>query len=360
MARTPDFQAALETLVYAFQMKPELVESAASIVFLRGQPHEALSALRPRLVCEQPFKPRADALQAAGYHLREAVDGQHDIVLLLPERQKHQTLADFARGLSLLKDGGRLIVALHNDWGAKRFEKALASVTGQTEMLSKHHCRVFWTTKTSAVHEPTLAEWTADGALQRVIEGHYWSRPGLFSWDRIDQGSELLARHLPDDLAGDVADLGSGWGYLSEQLLLKCHDIRSLDCYEADRDALEAARRNLGLLPVKLRPRLRWHDVTSGIDRMKYDVVISNPPFHEGRMADPHLGGKFIAAAAGGLRTGGQFWLVANRQLPYEHLLDEAFDTHHLVVEDNLYKVLHASRPKPWVNASVRRGTRRR
>jgi 16S rRNA (guanine1207-N2)-methyltransferase len=354
MARPPDFQAALDTLAHALLVQPDLVDSAQSIAFLRGQPHEVLSPLRPRMVCEQSYKPRAEALQAAGYHLREMIEGEHDVLLLLPERQKLQTLADLAHGLSLLKEGGTLVVALHNDWGAKRFEKALASVTGQTAMFSKHHCRVFWTTKTSAVHLPTLQAWSADGALQRVMQGKYWSKPGLFSWDRIDQGSELLARHLPETLAGDIADLGAGWGYLSEQLLMKCHDIRTLDCYEADREALEAARRNLGILPVKVRPRLRWHDVTGGIDRMKYDVVISNPPFHEGRMADPHLGGKFIAAAAAGLRSTGEFWLVANRQLPYEHLLDEAFENQELIVEDNLYKVLLATRPKTWLNASAR------
>lgn len=354
MARPPDFQAALDTLAHAVLAMPGLLERAESIAFLRAQPHDVFSSLRPRMICEQPYKPRADALQAAGYHLRETADGLHDVVLLLPERQKLQTLADLARALDLVKEGGTLIVALHNDWGAKRFEKALASVTGATEMISKHHCRVFWTTKTSALHTPTVQEWAADGALQRVMNGRYWSKPGLFSWDRIDQGSELLVKHLPEDLAGDVADLGSGWGYLSEQLLLKCHDVRNLDCYEADRDALEAARRNLGVLPVKTRPRLRWHDVTGGIDRMKYDVVISNPPFHEGRMADPHLGGRFIAAAAAGLRSGGQFWLVANRQLPYEHLLDEAFESQQLIVEDNLFKVLHATRPKAWLNAGAR------
>lgn len=352
MSRTSDFQAALDTLAYALDNVPDLITGAESIAFLRAQPHDSFSALRPRLSCEQPFKPRADRLQAAGYRVTEALEGPFDVVLLLPERQKEQTLADLARGLDLLKEGGRLIVSLHNDWGAKRFEKALASVTGETQMLSKHHCRVFWTTKTAQVHTPTLEEWKQDGALQRILDGKYWSRPGCFSWDRIDQGSALLVKHLPEDLAGDIADLGAGWGYLSEQLLLKCHDVRSLDCYEADREAIEAARRNLGLLPVKVRPRLRWHDVTGGIDRMKYDVVISNPPFHEGRMADPHLGGKFIAAAAMGLRTGGQFWLVANRQLPYEHLLDEAFEEHRIVAEDNLFKVLHAARPKAWVTAS--------
>ena len=358
MSRPTDSQAALDTLAHAIDHVPDLTAGAQSIAFLRAQSHESFSALRPRMLCEQPYKPRADRLQAAGYHLREAIEEQHDVVLLLPERQKEQTLSDLARGLELLKPGGRLVVALHNDWGAKRFEKALASVTGQMEMISKHHCRVFWTTKTEQVHMPTLEAWKQGGALQRILDGKYWSKPGLFSWDRIDQGSALLVKHLPEELAGDMADLGAGWGYLSEQLLLKCHDVRSLDCYEADWDAIEAMRRNLGLLPVKARPRLRWHDVTAGIDRMKYDVVISNPPFHEGRMADPHLGGKFIAAAAQGLRTQGQFWLVANRQLPYEHLLDEAFEEHRQVVEDNLFKVLHAVRPKAWISASGGRGKR--
>lgn len=75
-------------------------------------------------------------------------------------------------------------------------------------------------------------------------------------------------------------------------------------------------------------------------------------------MADPHLGGKFIAAAAMGLRTHGQFWLVANRQLPYEQLLDEAFEEHRVVVEDNLFKVLHAVRPKAWIRANNGKGKR--
>ena len=93
--------------------------------------------------------------------------------------------------------------------------------------------------------------------------------PGFFSWDRIDIGSALLAKHLPETLEGDVADLGAGWGFLSEQILSKCHDIKSLDCYEADKDALEATRRVCGLLPVRVRPGLRWHDVTQGVGVQK-------------------------------------------------------------------------------------------
>ena len=360
MSRISDSQAALDTLAYAIINTPDLLANAERIAFLRAQPHEALSHLRPKMTCEQGYKPRADMLQAAGYRTAEKLEGSYDLVLLLPDRQKEQTLADLARGLDLLADGGTLIVSLHNDWGAKRFEKTLADVSGGTSMISKHHCRVFWTTKPVNPDDAVLEVWRGHGALRRILDGRYWSRPGLFSWDRIDEGSALLAKCLPDDLAGHAADLGAGWGYLSEQLLMKCSDIASLDCFEADRDALEAARRLLGVLPVPVRPRLRWHDVTGGIDRRKYDVVISNPPFHEGRMADPHLGGKFIAAAAMGLKPQGQFWLVANRQLPYEHLLEEAFSVWHHVAEESGFKVLHAIDPKPWLNGGAERGGKRR
>jgi 16S rRNA (guanine1207-N2)-methyltransferase len=354
-----DSQAAVETLAYALAQQPELLESAERMTFLRAQPHEAFSPLRPKMLCQQAYKPRASALQAGGYKMGEAEAGTQDVVLLLPERQKEQTLASLAHGLDLLKPGGTLVVSLHNDWGAKRFQKALAEVAGPVEMLSKHHCRVFWAQKPEifGAHEALLAEWRQHGQLRRVLDGNYWSKPGFFSWDRVDEGSALLVKHLPDSLHGSVADLGAGWGYLSEQLLLKCQDVTALDCYEADQDALEAIRRNLGLLPVKVRPRLLWHDVTTGIDRQHYDAIITNPPFHEGRAADPHLGGKFIAAAAAGLRSQGQLWLVANRHLPYEQLLEEAFDHHHTVVEDGVYKVMHAQGVKAWIrNAKNRRG----
>ena len=350
-----DSKAALDTLAYALLNVPELTVGAERIAFLRAQPQEELSHLRPLMLCEQPYKPRADLLQAAGYRFADKITGQFDLVLLLPERQKEQTQADFARALDLLKPGGKIVVSLHNDWGAKRFQKTLAEVTGSTEMLSKHHCRVFWATKPESINEDILVEWREHAQLRRILDGRYWSRPGFFSWDRIDIGSALLAKHLPETLEGDVADLGAGWGFLSEQILSKCHDIKSLDCYEADKDALEATRRVCGLLPVRVRPGLRWHDVTQGVGVQKYDVVVSNPPFHEGRAADPHLGGAFIASAARSLRPQGEFWLVANRQLPYEHLLEEAFEHWESIIEREGFKVLHARQPKPWINAKRRK-----
>ena len=84
-----------------------------------------------------------------------------------------------------------------------------------------------------------------------------------------------------------------------------------------------------------------------------------NPPFHEGKEADPLIGLKFIAAAAQALRPEGQLWLVANRQLPYENLLTEAFAQMDKIVETGGFKVLHARNPiiKPTY---VRRGKRRR
>ena len=40
-----------------------------------------------------------------------------------------------------------------------------------------------------------------------------------FAWDRLDKGSALMLATLPGDIAGDVADLGAGWGCLSRAIL---------------------------------------------------------------------------------------------------------------------------------------------
>lgn len=335
---------ALDALFHTLDTQPE-IPIDGSVAFLHAMAHPALETWQGRLTCEQIWKPAALQLQQMGIPSVKSATGNFDTVLLLPERQRDTVLSDFARAYELLREGGTLVAALHNDWGAKRMEQQLANVAGEVRTCSKNHCRVFWTTKNAKWKTAQLAQWRQNAAMRRILDGRFWSMPGLFHWDAIDEGSALLIQHLPKELHGAVADLGSGWGFLSQHLLHQCHEIRSLDLYEADARALECARRNTGFIPTPVRPRLHWHDVTQGLGGSMYDAIVMNPPFHDGRDANAMLGMKFITSAAQALRAGGQLWLVANRHLPYENLMNEAFESHHTVAENKSFKVLQGINP---------------
>jgi 16S rRNA (guanine1207-N2)-methyltransferase len=348
---------ALDALSYTLETHPE-IGAEGRVLFMRAQPSECLGRFQGRLTCEQPWKPRALALEASGHSVSKDSPGPFQTILLLPERQRESILADIARAHELLAEGGTLVVSLHNDWGAKRTEQQLAEVAGQIQTLSKHHSRVFWAVKDHPWDLARLNQWKEAGAMRRILDGRFWSAPGLFHWDEIDAGSRLLSEQLPPSLSGSAADFGASWGFLSVHLLGHCRGIRSLDCFEADAAALECLRRNVGNVPTHIRPRIVWSDVTTGAGAGKYDVIVMNPPFHDGRDADPLLGIKFITQAASALRTGGELWLVANKHLPYENLMRDCFEEARTVIEKDGFKVLHGRRPQAHVQ--MHQGGRRR
>ena len=119
--------------------------------------------------------------------------------------------------------------------------------------------------------------------LQSVGDGGRQSQPGIFSWDRIDDGSALLARHLPDDLASSVADFGCGWGYLSREILARSPGIARIDLIDSEHRALEAARANL----TDDRATFHWLELAAEPAPTIYDAIVCNPPFHTGRAASP-------------------------------------------------------------------------
>jgi 16S rRNA (guanine1207-N2)-methyltransferase len=344
MSREDGRETALHALALAFEGQPDLIAPEGRIGFLRARPHPMLFAFQKRLVCQQDFQPIVAELESAGIRWQERLDGKFSVVLLLPDRQKEQTLADLARSMDLLEEGGTLVVSLHNDWGARRFEKLLAELAGEVGSISKHHCRVFWARKTSTLRPDLMQEWLAHGESRLVSGGRFWSRPGLFSWDEIDEGSRLLTGHLPERIHGAVADLGSGWGYLSDFLLRTYPAIRSLDVFEADRIALECAEKNLGATASPAKVRYHWSDVRAGVGALQFDYVIMNAPFHEGRRPDPMLGLRFIEAAADALKPGGELWLVANRHLPYEKHLQSALALGEIVAQSGPFKVMRGVR----------------
>jgi 16S rRNA (guanine1207-N2)-methyltransferase len=328
---------ALETLMLAFSAD-DGISVPKRALFLGAEPHPALKAW-PEVVGWQPFKPRAAAWEKAGFaRVEDLAEAKFPLVMVLPGKSKDEALAWFAMAKDRLEPGGRLLVAMPNTAGAGRFEKELSKAAGNIVSIQKHKCRAFHALLDHA-NEGVFREWRALGGL-REISG-FTVRAGIFSSDHIDPGSQLLADHLPAHLHGNVADLGAGWGFLSDAVLKRCPKIQRLDLFEADARALECARRNLAGHPRATT--FHWHDVTTGLAEI-YDAIIMNPPFHTGQATDVDLGRAFLKTAAASLKRGGKLLLVANRQLPYEAALEASGLAWRKIAEDRIYKILAAEK----------------
>ena len=87
-----------------------------------------------------------------------------------------------------------------------------------------------------------------------------------------------------------------------------------------------------------------WHDLLSEPVEARYDAIVMNPPFHQGRAAEPEIGSGLIAVAAKALKSRGRLFLVANKGLPYEKALAASFGEHRQIAGDGAFKVLAAQR----------------
>ncbi len=332
---------------------------AGPVLFLRARDGWPLreNAGGRALVCEQSFRPFAEALQRSGWTVRSEEEVENDparyaLVLVLPPRQREEARALFARAVALAAPGGVVLACQSNNEGARSGESDLQQLAGLGGKLTKNHCRAYWTAPLDGAHDEALRKrWAALDAPRPILDGRFHSRPGVFAWDRIDPASALLVEQLPAGLAGHGADLGAGYGYLSAEVLARCPKVTALDLYEAEDRALALARRNLQAAGSAATLRYHWHDVTAGIEG-RYDFVVSNPPFHTPSRADrPDIGQRFIAVAAQALRPGGRLFMVANRHLPYEQILNESFGEVRVAAERDGFKVIVGTRGRGGVRA---------
>jgi 16S rRNA (guanine1207-N2)-methyltransferase len=333
----------LRTLLLPFEeaVLPRL--DGARVLLLNAQASPELPAHARGWRLQQDFRPFVDALASAGLDAApELPAGEFDVVLLPAPRQRQHGRALLAQAWTRLAPGGVLVACAGNEAGGRSLQGDLEAMAGFAHSLSKHRCRASWAVKEGAGESALVREWLqADQPAPRACG--LQSRPGVFAWDRVDAGSALLVSHLPSDLSGQGADLGSGHGYLSTQVLARNRDVRALDLYEADARALALGRTNLAAFEGTAC-QFHWHDVTRGLARGDYDFIVSNPPFHSGRAEEPAIGRAFIAAASAGLRPGGRLLMVANRKLPYESALAEGFSRSRVLAEQDGFKVIEAIR----------------
>jgi 16S rRNA (guanine1207-N2)-methyltransferase len=272
-----------------------------------------------------PLMPGSQSLEAQG-------DGSLASMLVLAPPGTIERRYVIAHSLRALAPGGRLVVLAPKDKGGSRLGKELATFGCAVSETARRHHRICIVTRPDS--PLGIAEAMAEGSPRFLDELGLWSQPGIFSWNRVDPGSALLAQHLTP-LSGRGADLGCGIGYLSGPIL-RSSEVQHLTLIDIDRRAVEAARRNV----QDPRVDIRWSDVRESDPRLAaLNFVVMNPPFHDGGAEDRALGVSFIRRAADMLRIGGSCWLVANRHLPYEAELKPLFKRVVVITEVGGYKI---------------------
>lgn len=268
-----------------------------------------------------------------------------------PSTSERRTV--LAHALRALAIGGRLTALAGNTKGGTRLASELQEFGCTIEDSHKRRFRIV--TASRAAHLVGLDEAIAAGAARHVSDIGLWSQPGLFNWDRVDTGSQLLIDHLPA-LSGRGADLGCGIGVLA-RAVRGAVPPPHLVLIDIDRRALNMARRNV----VGDGLTFMWADVRSAPDLPTgLDFIVTNPPFHDGGTEDKALGQAFISKAAAMLRPGGVLWLTANRHLPYEGVLAPLFATVDAIAQANGFKVYAARKAlSPQGAAGATRKARR-
>ncbi|KQZ12781.1 methyltransferase [Mesorhizobium sp. Root554] len=288
----------------------------------------------------QGFRPDFLGLERAGHALTPRAEGTgYDMALILAGRHRGQNELRIAEAMERTAAGALIVVAGSKDDGVASLRKRLGELIELEGSLPKYHGIAFWfrvPAEAASVMKPLRA---ANPAL--LVEGRFHTAPGMFSFDRVDPGSRLLAENLPK-LSGQVADFCAGWGYLSAEILRRIPEIAALDLYEADYDALEAAKANIR--PARFQPGFFWTDLLREQVTRRYDAIVMNPPFHRGRATEPEIGAGMIRAAAKALKGGGRLVMVANRRLPYEAVVSASFANCAEIAGDSSFKVLTARR----------------
>lgn len=253
-----------------------------------------------------------------------------------------------ALALRSLVPGGALTVLAANDKGGTRLANELVAFGCEVTASHKRHHRIVVTARPQA---PVGIEAAIEAGAPRLLPDlKIWSQPGLFNWDRIDPGSQLLLDHLPP-LNGMGADLGCGIGVLAMGVIAG-GGCRGMTLVDIDARALAVAERNVWAFGAKTL----WTDVRSSNSLPAgLDFVVTNPPFHDGGEEDRALGQAFIQKAATMLRPGGVLWLTANRHLPYEATLVPLFATVDQIAQAKGFKIYCAQKETIAAKVASRR-----
>jgi len=292
----------------------------------------------------------ADKAQRLGWNSRFAdlaltqqADNSLDRIYYRISKEKPLVHALFNQAWRCLKPEGRLLLAGLKNEGTKTYIDKLAKLWNTAKDSQKLGLAyVAELSKSAAFDANKLLDssdyqylreiTTPDEVTRHLGQLKLYSKPGQFGWNKVDQGSWLLIQHLAEFVAQSAPrrclDLGCGYGFLSlaASRIAQLQSINHWHLTDNNAAALLSARHNMSQLnlPAGASVEVTGDDCGANIsDRM--DLIICNPPFHQGFSLESELTDRFLHSCKRLLAPRGRALFVVNQFIPVERKAEGLF-----------------------------------
>lgn len=243
----------------------------------------------------------------------------------------------------------KLIVAGEKNEGIKGLVKEASNLFGCKTTTHKNK-DVYWAELSNNNPETTSKlndrNYTQLQVIASLKGKNVLSKPGLYGWNKIDNGSAFLVETLeaysanyfeqqdePSELA--VLDLGCGYGYLS----LACDFLPTRYWLATDScaAAITACKANTNAWGINAE--VVADDCAAGVSS-KFDLILCNPPFHSGFDTSGALTDKFLEQSARRLKPQGKAFYVVNAFIPLESKAKNYFKNIRVIADNRQFKVV--------------------
>jgi 16S rRNA (guanine1207-N2)-methyltransferase len=325
-------------------------ENISATALLSVQPRELLTVISNRFDLVQALQAKGFNASLSDYDFSGFSPASIDVIYYRVSKEKAIVHHCINAAGQLLKPAGRLMLAGYKNEGIKSYvDKAARYLGGSAEKKRSSNSSLL-----AVINKAELAaERLDDKNYQQTITleqqaCQFVSKPGVYGWNKIDKGSELLIEQfaallgspgvpakLVDQSARRVADLGCGYGFLS----VKASRFFTAEYFATDNNVAAVALCEQNFQLHNVSGAAFVDDCGASIDR-PVDVVLCNPPFHQGFDVAGDLTLKFLQASSRILKRGGIALFVVNSFIALEKKSAGLFTEVRMLENTGSFKVL--------------------
>lgn len=256
-------------------------------------------------------------------------------VVFLP---KSKALIDMTLTLvsGIVVSDGTIVLVGTNDAGIGSAKKVYEKNIGPVEKkITGNHSALYVGKNKRLGADKKLEDFLSYSSISyKDLQIEVANLPGVFSVGELDEGTKLLLDHIPYNKK-KVLDVGCGSGVIGV-IYKKISPESEVVMSDSNKLAVLASQKTLD--KNKMKSEVLESDVFENI-KGNFDLIVTNPPFHEGVETDYSFIEKFARDAKKHLNKDGEVYVVANSFLPYQDILAKNIGPTNIVTDTKKFRI---------------------